>query len=104
MSSLRCAILVFVLAVVWWTYPFAQAPRPAELGSLKTVSVPAPAGIDVYALDTRLLVVLGKALFWDMQVGSDSRTACASCHFHAGPIIAARMCWLRLPMSRATFL
>ena len=26
---------------------------------------------------------LGKALFWDTQVGSDG-TACASCHFHAG--------------------
>ncbi len=28
-------------------------------------------------------VVLGKALFWDEQVGSDG-VACASCHFHAG--------------------
>jgi cytochrome c peroxidase len=27
---------------------------------------------------------LGKALFWDMQVGSDTVQACASCHFHAG--------------------
>jgi len=27
--------------------------------------------------------VLGKALFWDMQVGSDGVQACASCHFHA---------------------
>jgi cytochrome c peroxidase len=26
---------------------------------------------------------LGKALFWDMQIGSDGQ-ACASCHFHAG--------------------
>lgn len=29
-------------------------------------------------------VRLGKALFWDMQVGSDGATACASCHFKAG--------------------
>ena len=28
--------------------------------------------------------VLGKALFWDMQVGSDGVQACATCHFHAG--------------------
>jgi len=28
--------------------------------------------------------VLGKALFWDMQVGSDGVQACGSCHFHAG--------------------
>lgn len=27
---------------------------------------------------------LGKALFWDMQVGGDGVQACASCHFHAG--------------------
>ena len=27
--------------------------------------------------------ILGKALFWDMNVGSDG-TACATCHYHAG--------------------
>lgn len=30
------------------------------------------------------LQVLGKALFWDMQVGGDGIQACASCHFNAG--------------------
>lgn len=30
------------------------------------------------------LQVLGKALFWDMQVGGDGVQSCASCHFHAG--------------------
>jgi len=30
------------------------------------------------------LVQLGKALFWDMQVGSDGVQSCASCHFSAG--------------------
>ena len=29
-------------------------------------------------------IELGKALFWDMQAGSDDKTACASCHFQAG--------------------
>ena len=29
-------------------------------------------------------IALGKALFWDMRVGSDGQTACASCHFRAG--------------------
>lgn len=28
--------------------------------------------------------VLGKALFWDMQVGSDGVQSCGTCHFHAG--------------------
>ena len=27
---------------------------------------------------------LGKALFWDMQVGGDGIQSCASCHYHAG--------------------
>ncbi len=30
------------------------------------------------------LQALGKALFWDMQVGGDGVTACATCHYHAG--------------------
>jgi len=34
--------------------------------------------------DPQLLVALGKAFFWDQQVGSDGQTACASCHFRAG--------------------
>ena len=29
-------------------------------------------------------IELGKALFWDMQAGSDDIQACASCHFNAG--------------------
>jgi cytochrome c peroxidase len=29
-------------------------------------------------------MVLGKALFWDMQVGSDGVQSCGTCHFHAG--------------------
>jgi len=27
---------------------------------------------------------LGKAFFWEMQFGSDGKTACATCHFNAG--------------------
>jgi cytochrome c peroxidase len=33
-------------------------------------------------------IALGKALFWDRQLGSDGQ-ACASCHFHAGVPIPA---------------
>ena len=36
-----------------------------------------------YIVDLTAAQQLGKALFWDTQVGSDG-TACASCHFHAG--------------------
>jgi len=34
--------------------------------------------------DKAALIRLGKALFWDMQVGSDGIQACATCHFNAG--------------------
>src|SRR5690242_1308569 len=60
---------------------FAQAQT---LGSLKRVKVPEVPNLERYVRDAATLTVLGKALFWDMQVGSDNRTACATCHFHAG--------------------
>ncbi|HBY60744.1 MAG TPA: cytochrome-c peroxidase [Solibacterales bacterium] len=56
----------------------------APLGSLKTVALPPVIGIERYVQDPEALIVLGKALFWDVQAGSDGRTACATCHFHAG--------------------
>lgn len=52
--------------------------------SLKTVSVPRPPNLAEFVRDEAAAIRLGKALFWDMQVGSDGVTACASCHFHAG--------------------
>ena len=46
--------------------------------------MPQLSGLALYVADQQALVALGKALFWDVQVGSDGRTACATCHFHAG--------------------
>ncbi|MCW8821964.1 MAG: hypothetical protein OQK45_07030 [Sulfurovum sp.] len=57
--------------------------RP-EIQSLKSVQVPEPADLDLYVKDKKNAIALGKALFWDMQLGSDGATACASCHFSAG--------------------
>jgi cytochrome c peroxidase len=37
-----------------------------------------------HVIDRAAAVALGKALFWDVQAGSDGVTACASCHFRAG--------------------
>jgi cytochrome c peroxidase len=53
-------------------------------GPLSSVIIPAPPGLGTYVKDSNTLVVLGKGLFWDMQVGNDGKQACASCHFHAG--------------------
>jgi cytochrome c peroxidase len=59
---------------------------PGAPPSLKTIPVPQPRSEDlaVYVKDVNIARQLGKALFWDMQVGSDGVTACATCHFHAG--------------------
>jgi len=54
------------------------------IATLKGAAVPQPANLSKYVVDQQALITLGKALFWDTQVGSDGRSACASCHFHAG--------------------
>lgn len=56
--------------------PFVLAPDGVTRLNLEEASILRPGG-------ERWAVVLGKALFWDQQVGSDGQ-ACASCHFHAG--------------------
>lgn len=55
----------------------------AKTGSLKSVLLPYPPNYAQFVVDANALAVLGKALFWDAQLGSDGQ-ACASCHFHAG--------------------
>ncbi|MEY3175299.1 MAG: hypothetical protein RLZZ436_3213 [Planctomycetota bacterium] len=59
----------------------AEAGMP---GPLDSIPVPLPPNLADYVLDHEKAIALGKALFWDMQVGSDGKTACASCHWHAG--------------------
>ena len=61
----------------------AVAAQRGPIATLKGVAIPEP-DLTQYVADRQLLIVLGKALFWDQQVGSDDRTACATCHFHAG--------------------
>lgn len=46
--------------------------------------VPLPPNLNEFIKDKKAAIQLGKAFFWDMQVGADGVTACASCHFHAG--------------------
>lgn len=76
---------------------FANVIGPfVPLASLKTVPNPVlprnptngsyilRADLVDYVANLGAAIRLGKALFWDLQTGSDNRTACASCHFHAG--------------------
>src|SRR5215510_2851783 len=60
-----------------------RARAKARTDSLKTVVLPDTPAFASFVVNRSALQVLGKALFWDEQVGSDLQ-ACASCHFHAG--------------------
>ncbi|MEZ5384043.1 MAG: cytochrome c peroxidase [Prosthecobacter sp.] len=62
----------------------AKAEKPPKLEPLSKVKIPEPSKLKEFVEDKDAAIVLGKALFWDMQVGSDNRTSCATCHFHAG--------------------
>ena len=53
-------------------------------GDLRAAPIPGPANLGDFIKDVGVARALGKALFWDMQVGSDGVQACASCHFRAG--------------------
>ncbi len=53
-------------------------------GDLRAIDVPEPPDLGTYVVDKDVAIALGKALFWDMQVGSDGVQACGSCHFRAG--------------------
>ncbi|MBD2532727.1 cytochrome C peroxidase [Nostoc flagelliforme FACHB-838] len=57
-------------------------PTPAKPPLL--TAVPQPSNLGDFVDDQTALLKLGKALFWDMQLGSDGVQSCASCHFHAG--------------------
>jgi cytochrome c peroxidase len=58
--------------------PTASSPPP------RLTAVAPPANLGDFVQDETALLKLGKALFWDMQLGSDGVQSCASCHFHAG--------------------
>ena len=54
------------------------------LAPLSSVPVPTVFGMEGILADKTAAIELGKALFWEMQAGSDDTQACASCHFNAG--------------------
>ena len=60
-----------------------RAIQAGITGPLSSIPVPDTANLGFFVRNRQALLVLGKALFWDEQVGSDGN-ACASCHFHAG--------------------
>ena len=63
---------------------FAHGPEP---GPLQDVPIPPVPGLmdgpDPIIIDKTMAIALGKALWWDMNVGSDGMV-CAGCHGRAG--------------------
>lgn len=80
--SLACLLTVCVAHPKW-----ALAHGFAEDHSFGLVTLPETPGLvgrrASIVVDQEAAIQLGKALFWDVNVGSDG-IACASCHFHAG--------------------
>src|SRR5262245_8578388 len=99
MNNCRLGIIGIAVALSGYLVATAAAgggaPDPAEvrqaafdagLNALATVTVPGPNSLSEYMNSGpaahQAVLILGKSLFWDMQVGSDGQ-ACGSCHFHA---------------------
>ncbi|MDZ7953430.1 cytochrome-c peroxidase [Nostoc sp. DedQUE09] len=64
--------------------PSATSGDPTPANPLLLTAVAQPSNLTDFVDDQQALLKLGKALFWDMQLGSDGVQSCASCHFHAG--------------------
>ncbi len=76
------AIIVLVTTVILAGHTVSA--QVAEPPSLKTITTPKPSNLAEFVKDETATIALGKAFFWDMQVGSDGLMSCATCHFHAG--------------------
>ena len=84
------------MTLVSWTIALGAAVVPFLFGahahaqtafferSLKGIAVPEPLDLNDYVADREAAIRLGKALFWDVRLGTDGQTACATCHHHAG--------------------
>jgi cytochrome c peroxidase len=89
MRVFACVIAILV-ALGYYGHVRAQSGVGAvvvplrPLAPLSSVPIPPVFGIEGIVADKTAAIQLGKALFWDMQAGSDDIQACASCHFNAG--------------------
>ena len=83
-------VVALVLAVGYYGHVRAQSGTGSvrvplrPLAPLSSVPIPPVFGMEGILADKTAAIQLGKALFWDMQAGSDDIQACASCHFNAG--------------------
>ena len=77
--------LVSTLATLASLAGLSQAQNaPSPPSSLAKASRPEPSNLGDFVANKAAAIALGKALFWDLRLGSDGKTACASCHAIAG--------------------
>lgn len=77
-------VKLFAGIIVFLLIGTSSKVQSQDFGPLMVSSTPLPANLSEYVLNTDKAILLGKALFWDMQAGSDGLTACATCHYSAG--------------------
>jgi cytochrome c peroxidase len=85
-NKMKTRFVIILLSSILVTHNLnAHGPKPVSLKSAPLPPVPEGLleGPDPIIVDQEKAIILGKALFWDMAVGTDG-IACASCHFHAG--------------------
>jgi cytochrome c peroxidase len=87
--------VVFVAAPVFGQFIESPTPPPPSaknlnlptvietISELSVVDEGTPDGANGFIKDEAAAIALGKAFYWDMQVGSDG-VACGTCHYHAG--------------------
>src|SRR5690242_14231051 len=86
LHQLKLLNFVLITLICAWLPGAASAvvvPPPGLL-PLNQIPVPEPPNLFQFVKSKPAAIKLGKAFFWDMQVGSNGLQACASCHFHAG--------------------
>jgi cytochrome c peroxidase len=77
---MRIAIVFFSVSLLF----FSGAIQGQDFGPLSTLETPLPGNLMEFVADQEAAIALGKALFWDAQIGGDGVTACATCHFSGG--------------------
>ena len=98
MTHLRCRLLVLLITAVGFCVAsparvvgqvIPRVPNPpinlANLpGDLGAIPIPEPANLNDFVKDRAAAIRLGKALFWDMQVGSDGDPSLCELPFQSG--------------------
>ncbi len=86
MATLPRLLAGLALSVAFSGSASAHGIPPPPLAGVKVPKVPQ---LGSYVTNRQAAIQLGKALFWDANVGSDGM-ACASCHNHAGADVRVR--------------